>query len=377
MARLSRLLPLLSFALCLTPSRVASAGVCEDSGVLTLLATDSNESEFLFAMDTDGDELGGWLLRVAASPPRATLYPDALKGSRVGGSTGPGPFLAAHGCGETCLQPLSWTGDGWSPLGPAVEVGAAGSVHFARDRSGAPWLTNHRATEVAEVVSVDAWRLEDGVWHPKGHLRVQAVGTPAARPDRDGRSSILVGTGRFRADEPPEYWLSALPALPSTSGAQLHQRAGSALYLTADSRIFTSTDAGGTWRRERWAPWPTERRGVTLWEAGRDYWTDSVLSLSWSSFPLLWFDDRDRSTPELVLSRRSDDGTWRSEAKLPRGANAAFPIEHIFELPPDRWLLLGPCSEGAGGRESSLPALEVDSDGIREFRIPLVAGWER
>ena len=253
-------------------------------------------------------------------------------------------------------------------MGYPIEFEPQSTLHFTHDRSGAPWLVFHRLTERKGVLSATAYRWNGERWSRQGRLSVQGVGSPGATPAPDDPRAILSGTGRFAADRPPAYWVPALPVLPPIApgapegGHAVALPGGGALFLAFDGRIATSDD-GASWRLERWTPWPNPLRRSDLWIPGTDYSIDRPIGGAPDPLRLLWYDERRLDVPRLHLTHWSRERGWTRDATLDLTDRAAGAAEHILHSGTE-WILLGGCSERAGG--SALSALVVNDDGESE-----------
>lgn len=342
---------------------------CSESSVLTLLGTDTAADRSLFALSSATPGIETWLVIVDARDESARLLPDSLAGLRSGAFYGPGPFLAATPCGADCFQPVRLGGDGWEPLGGPIAHSSTATAHFTYDRHGSPWIALLSLSEIAGVVDVTAFRFAAPSWEPRGRLRVQAVGAPAATPDPVHDDAVLVGSGRFRAGNAPAYWIPSLPAPSGAPRGRVVAVAGAAAYLTFDSRLYTSLDGGVTWFPDSWTPWTGP--GAL---PGTDYWIDLPAATSDASLAALWHDERHGDAPVTYLARWTPSRGWAAPVRL-GGAAGETSFDHAVSAAADKWLLLGSCR--ASGRGSVLDVLLVDpgTTAPRAASLALESAW--
>jgi hypothetical protein len=347
------------------PSAEASGPVCGSSNPLTLVGIDTTSGAMLFSAPAVGSG-APWLIELRGDGSQARVLPDNGKG-RFGGSVGPGPVLAATPCGANCLQPVSWTGSGWQPLGEPLRVPTATTVSSTYDRTGTAWFLVQFPAKQDGSIQVEAFRLKGQDWESRGALTVTAVGQPAALPAPQRKDGVLVGTGLFSVSGRPEAWVSGIPSLPAARRGQLIALTGtSAAYLSADGVVYLSDDSGKTWRRSTWTPWGNPKGGegtVGIWRQGSDWWVDLPYGDHEGSLKLAWFDRRVPTEEKILLTRLTQSGQWirlsetRSEVST---RSESLPLSQIMVPRRDTWVLLTGCV--ASGGTSSL-VLRVFRDG--------------
>ncbi|HEX3129124.1 MAG TPA: hypothetical protein VH394_17455 [Thermoanaerobaculia bacterium] len=346
-----RLLPaLLGLFLASTAAAEPAGPVCGSTNPLTLIGIDTTSGAMLFSAPAVGSG-SPWLIELAADGSRARLLPDTGKG-RFGGSVGPGPVLAATPCGANCLQPVSWTGSAWQPLGEPLRVPTATTISSTYDRTGTAWFLVQFPAQQDGSVQVEAFRLKGQDWESRGALAVRAMGQPAALPAPQRKDGVLVGTGLFSASGRPESWVTGVPSLPANRRGQLIALTGtSAAYLSADGVVYLSDDSGKRWRRSTWAPWGSPDGAVGIWRQGSDWWVDLPYGDHEGSLKLAWFDRRVPSEEKILLTRLTQSGQWvrLSEARSEISTRSeALPLSQILVPRGDTWLLLTGCVASRG-----------------------------
>ncbi len=344
---------------------VAAQGpACGSNNPLTLIGIDTTSGTMLFSAAPGSG--APWLIELSGGGDRARILPDNAKG-RFGGSVGPGPVLAVTPCGESCLQPVSWTGSGWAPLGEPLRVPAATTVSSTYDRSGAAWILVQLPAQADGGVQVEAFHLKGRDWERRGALTVTAMGEPTALPAPQRRDGVLAGTGLFSASGPPETWVVGIPSLPAARRGQLIALTGTAAaYLSADGVVYLSDDSGKTWRRSTWTPWESQEGAVGVWRQGKDWWVDVPYGDHEGALKLAWFDRRDPKEEKILLTRLTQSGQWvrlgeaRSEVST---RNESLPLSQILVPKGDSWVLLTGCVATAGSTGSSSLVLRVLRDG--------------
>lgn len=357
------LFALLGWLLAATAGAQPAGPVCGSTNPLTLIGIDTTSGAMLFAAPAVGQGTP-WLIELAADGSRARLFPDRTKG-RFGGSVGPGPVLAASPCGANCLQPVSWTGSDWQPVGEPLRVPTATTVSSTYDRTGTAWFLVQFPAKQDGSVQVEAFRLKGQDWESRGALAVTGVGQPAALPAPQRKDGVLAGTGLFSASGRPESWVTGVPSLPANRRGQLIALTGtSAAYLSADGVVYLSDDSGKTWRRSTWTPWGVSGSDSTvgIWRQGTDWWVDLPFGDHEGSLKLAWFDRRVSSGEKILLTRLTPNGWVRlSEAKSEVSTRSeVLPLTQILVPRGDTWLLLTGCV--ASQNVSSL-VLRVFRDG--------------
>jgi hypothetical protein len=362
------LLALLVAAMASAVSAEASGPVCGSTNPLTLVGIDTTSGAMLFSAPAVGSG-SPWLIELGDlghDGSRARVLPDLGKG-RFGGSVGPGPVLAATPCGTNCLQPVSWTGSGWQPLGEPLRVPTATTISSTYDRTGTAWFLVQFPARQDGSVQVEAFRLKGQDWESRGAMTVTAVGQPASLPAPQRKDGVLVGTGLFSVSGRPEAWVAGIPSLPAARRGQLIALTGtSAAYLSADGVVYLSDDSGKTWRRSTWTPWGGPNGGegtVGIWRQGSDWWVDLPYGDHEGSLKLAWFDRRVPTEEKILLTRLTQSGQWvrlsetRSEVST---RSESLPLSQIMVPRGDTWVLLTGCV--ASGGTSSL-VLRVFRDG--------------
>lgn len=349
--------------------RRAAGPVCGSTNPVTLLGIDSTSGTMLFSASAAGSG-SGWLVEVSRDGAEARLLPDRTPG-RFGGSVGPGPVLAATPCGDNCLQPVSWTGSAWQPLGEPLRVPTATTISSTYDRTGTAWFLVVLPTREAGTVRVEAFRLKERDWESRGAMTVSAVGQPVALPAPQRADGVLVGTGLFSASGRPEAWVAGVPSLPAARRGQLVALTGSsAAYLSSDGVVYLSDDSGKSWRRSTWTPWETPEKTVGMWRQGSDWWVDLPYGDHEGSLKLAWFDRRLPSEEKIVLTKLSQNGQWvrlsdaRSEI---RTRSEALPLSQVLVPKGDGWVLLTGCV--ASGGSSSLVLRVFENGKLSDARM--------
>jgi hypothetical protein len=359
------LLALLGLLAAATAAADSPGPVCGSTNPLTLIGIDTTSGAMLFSAPAVGSG-SPWLIELAGDGSRARVLPDNGKG-RFGGSVGPGPVLAASPCGDNCLQPVSWNGSSWQPLGEPLRVPTATTVSSTYDRTGTAWFLVQFPAKQDGSVQVEAFRLKGQDWESRGALTVTAVGQPAALPAPQRKDGILVGTGLFSVSGRPEAWVAGIPSLPAARRGQLVALTGTAAaYLSADGVVYLSADSGKTWRRSTWTPWGTpggSEGTVGIWRQGSDWWVDLPYGDHEGALKLAWFDRRVPTEEKILLTRLTQSGQWirLSEARSEVSTRSeSLPLSQIMVPRADTWVLLTGCV--AAGGSSSL-VLRVFRDG--------------
>jgi hypothetical protein len=373
-----RLLALLGFFLAAIPAMAvtgAAAGqpagpVCGSTNPLTLVGIDTTSGSMLFSAPAVGQG-DPWLVELSGDGSRARVLPDSGKG-RFGGSVGPGPVLAASPCGETCLQPVSWTGSAWRPVGGPLRVPTATTISSTYDRTGTAWFLVQFPAKEDGSIRVEAFRLKGQDWESRGALTVTAVGQPAALPAPQRKDGVLVGTGLFSTSGRPEAWVAGIPSLPAARRGQLIALTGTAAaYLSADGVVYLSDNSGKTWRRSTWTPWGGPEGGegtVGIWRQGSDWWVDLPYGDHEGALKLAWFDRRVPAEEKILLTRLNQKGQWvrLSEARSEVNTRSeSLPLSQIMVPRADTWVLLTGCVSigSAKGASASSLVLRVFRDG--------------
>lgn len=329
-------------------------GVCDPETVMTFVGLDTRSGRALFHLSDPAGDRPPALLDVPSEGGLAYFH---RPGRRVfGGSVGPGPVLAFERCGSGCLEVFRWRDWAWTPLGGALEVPPAATVHATWDLSGIPWvvLLGETATRGRQRAWAFHWERTDeaedpgkGRWRRHGPLSVDAVGDPAAVPDPHREDAILVGSGRFVPEGFARSWLSALPQVPREEMAEVFPlRPGPAgelraVVLTDGGDALLTGDGGATWERASWAAPRAE---------GPELVPDRPTGDRTGPLGVVWVDAR-APRPGLVLTEIPEEAGvesgWREVARIPlevetdTGVIVAF--EHYLRPSGRSWWLLTPC----------------------------------
>ncbi len=342
-----------------------SGPVCGSTNPLTLIGIDTTTGATLFSAPAVGSG-PSWLIELAGDGGSARVLPDSAKG-RFGGSVGPGPVLAASPCGANCLQPVSWTGSAWQPLGEPLRVPTATTVSSTYDRTGAAWFLVQFPAQKNGSTQVEAFLLKGKDWESRGSLAVTAVGQPAALPAPQRKDGVLAGTGLFSASGRPESWVTGVPSLPANRRGQLIALTGtSAAYLSADGVVYLSDDSGKAWRRSTWMPWGNPEATVGIWRQGNDWWVDLPFGDHEGTLKLAWFDRRVPGEEKILLTRLGRNGQWArlSEARSELSTRSeSLPLSQILVPRGEAWILLSGCVSTGGVQGSSSLVLRVYRDG--------------
>ncbi len=339
----------------------AGGTVCDSSSTLSLIGMDTESGVMLFAASGQAGGEAGWLLQMDAAGREVQAYPGLAAG-RFSGSVGPGPVIAVEHCGAECLQPESWRGGGWQPLGEALSVPAGSTVAATYDQSGGPWLVAHAAAGQPGQYQAWSFRYEGRQWKSRGGITVTAVGQPQVLPAPQRRDGVVSGTGLFAASGPPVTWVGGLPGIAANRRGQLLALAGSSVaYVSADGVAYLSADAGKTWRRSTWTPWGDDTTG--MWRQGSDYGIDLPLSDHRGTLQLAWFDRRSPADEKVVLTRLGIDGRWAEIGHAPVDITTLsgehLPITQILVPRRDTWILLSGCAMTSGGPGLVLRSFEM------------------
>jgi hypothetical protein len=349
-------------AACAALSSTTAAGAalrCDSATALTLIGVDTRAERALFAVPARG---GGeaWLIEADLRAGTASAALESGAGGRFGGSTGPGPVLAARRCGDRCLQVVAFRDGAWRALGEPLLAPASASIQGTWDRAGGAWVVLQTLTEAdvpgGKLVAATAYRLEGGDWGSKGALAVHGAGSAAVHAAPPGEEGIVCGDGQFTAAGRPRRWIEMLP--PEVSAGELVWLGGrAAIHLGEDGLLRSTDDGGARWQALRWQPW-TGGEGDLAWRPGRDYWVE--LPEGERSTPLLgvWNDERVASRPRLHFARHEGAGAWRAlVVEAPQGLLTAggerLPYNHILRFGDRLVLVTGCVARGEG------PALAV------------------
>ncbi len=366
--------PLVGLALLLlTPAAPAWAlSICDSSTAVSLVGLDTASGRALFAVPAAQGP--GWLLELDAAATRATAYPDMP--GRYAGSIGPGPVVAAHGCGDSCVQPLVFRDGAFAPLGEPVHLPAVSTVATTYDAAGHPWLVAHGPGASAESKRAWAFRLEGEEWRARGQLEVTAIGQPQAQPARAGDDAITSGSGRFSAAAEPASWVAGLPSLPPTRRGQLVPLAGdAAAYLSADGVIYFSDDRGQHWRRSTWTPWSQGTTG--LWRQGKDFSVDLPVGVLNGDLVVAWFDRRRPEKEQVVLAVLPTTGAGKviaeTAAAVHTQSDEELPMGDLLAPRAGTWILFSGCAATAEGSGLVLKVVEHGELSAPRL-VPIVPG---
>jgi len=363
-----------ALALCLAAASPAAAAppICDGSAILTLIGMDTSTGRTLFSMPATGGK-ASWLVELDGDGREARIWRDEPKG-RFSGSVGPGPVMAVHPCGTSCLQPVRWQEGVWQPVGDSIAAPAAVTASPTYDQSGTPWFLLHSQSSAAGEEKAWAFRLTGQEWRNRGSMPVVAVGQPSALPAPQRKDGVLSGTGLFSASGPPQTWVSGLPALSAERRGQLIALTGfSAAYVSGDGVVYLSDDSGKTWRRSTWTPWASTGT-VGIWRQGHDYWIDFPFGDHRGSLRLVWFDRRRPDQEVLVLTRLTQSGEWMRLVEVPGEVKTKsgehLPVTQILVPKGETWILLSGCAATAQG--SGLVLRVFDGKELSEARfVPL------
>lgn len=330
----------------------AAVPICDGGTALTLIGMDTAAGRTLFSIPPSGTSQAAWIVELDAEGREARVYPDDPKG-RFGGSVGPGPVVAGHPCGPSCLQPVQWKEGSWEPLGESLVAPEAATVAATYDRTGVPWVLLYGHSAKEGQLKAWAYRLENRVWQNRGTAEVAAVGEPQALPAPQRKDGILTGTGLFSASGPPEAWVTGLPSLPAARRGQLIALTGtSAAYVSGDGVVYLSDNSGKAWRRSTWTPWGAQDT-VGIWRQGKDYWVDLPSGDHRASLRLAWFDHRRPTDEVLVLTRLGTAGEWlrltESPGEVKTKNDERLPVTQVLVTQGETWLLLSGCAATAEG----------------------------
>jgi hypothetical protein len=364
----------IALALCAWTAMPAAATppICDGSAILTLIGMDTSTGRTLFSLPASGGK-AYWLVELDGDGREARAWPDDPKG-RFAGSVGPGPVLAVRPCGPSCLQPVSWQGGTWEPVGEPIAAPTAATANPTYDQTGAPWFLLHGQGAAAGQEKVWGFRLMGREWRNRGSMTVAAVGQPAALPAPQRKDGVLTGTGLFSASGPPQTWVSGVPALPAERRGQLIALTGtSAAYVSGDGVVYLSEDSGKHWRRSTWTPWASTGT-VGIWRQGKDYWVDFPFGDHRGSLRLVWFDRRRPAQEVIVLTRLTQTGDWVRLAEVPgevkTKSGERLPVSQILAPKGDTWILLSGCAATAQG--SGLVLRVFDGKTLSEAKfVPL------
>ena len=347
-----------------SPPPAGAAALCDAATALTPIGVDTASGRVLLSIPPlaaagRGDRAGrGWIAELAVDAAEVRVYPEA-GGGRFGGSVGPGPVLAAHPCGGSCLQPVRWQAGAWEPLGEPLQVPTVNTATGTYDLAGSPWIVVHGKGDRAGQVKAWGFRLEGREWQAKGRTAVTAAGDLAAVPAPQRKDAVLSGTGLFAAAGSPEVWVRGLPDLPPARQGQVIALgngsaggAGGAAYLSADGVVYLSADGGKSWRRSTWTPWGSGTAG--LWRQGSDYWVDLPVGDRRGPLQLAWFDRRTPGSESIFLTRLGPQGAWTTlvQAKSEVATKSEkLPVSHVFAPREGTWLLLSGCVATAKGSD--------------------------
>jgi hypothetical protein len=344
-----------------SPTAAQTAPQCDSSTALTLVGVDTKARTALFSLaGTRGAP--PWLVELDLVKVTATARPDTATGDRFGGSTGPGPVIAARRCGDRCLQPVAYRSGRWEALGEPLLTSPTMTFHATWDRSGSAWVVLH-ALAGESGVAAKAYRLDRGDWRNEGGLSVRGVGSPGIYPAPASEAGIVTGDGRFAAGVPPQRWLEALPAVAGAQPGELvWLGGGEAAHLGADGALRWTTDAGRRWEELSWQPW-SGGEGDLAWKRGRDWWIELPEGERGAPFAAVWNDQRLPTRAKLFLARR-EGGTWKPMLAAQHGMltedGERLPYSHLFRVAGERWVLMTGC---VSRKEGAALALRVFADG--------------
>ncbi|HEV7508821.1 MAG TPA: hypothetical protein VGS07_28330 [Thermoanaerobaculia bacterium] len=363
--------------LALAAPAFAAAPICDGSTALTLIGMDTAAGRTLFAIPATGTSQAQWIVELDAEGREARAYPDDPKG-RFGASVGPGPVVAVHPCGSSCLQPVQWKDGSWEPLGDHLAAPEATTVAATYDRTGVPWILLYGHGATAGQLKAWAFRLENRVWMSRGSMEVAAVGEPQTLPAPQRKDGILTGTGLFSASGPPEAWVTGLPSVPAARRGQLIALTGtSAAYVSGDGVVYLSDNSGKAWRRSTWTPWGAQDT-VGIWRQGKDYWVDLPSGDHRGALRLAWFDHRRPSDQVLVLTRLGTAGEWlrltESPAEVKTKNDEHLPVTQVLTPQGDTWLLLSGCAATAEGSGLVLRVFDGKAMSAAKFLTLKAAG---
>ena len=342
----------------LEPARLAAALRCDSRTALTLIGLDTRSERALFAVAARGGE--PWLLEADLRAGAASAWVEQGAPGRFGGSTGPGPVLAARRCGDRCLQPVAFREGAWRPLGEPLLASATASAQGTWDRQGGAWVVLQSLadsdTAAGRRITATAYRLEDGDWRSKGALAVRGAGSAVVQPAPAGEEGIVCGDGQFLASGRPRHWIEALP--PGVTAGELLWLGGrEAMHLGEDGMLRSTRDGGARWDELRWQPW-SRGEGDLAWKPGRDFWVELPEGERGAPLMAVWNDERVPSRPRLHFAQRGEDGSWRALVlEAPQGllveGGERLPYNHILRV-GDRLVLVTGCIARA-----KAPALAV------------------
>jgi hypothetical protein len=334
-----------------SPASAAPLAICDGTTAVTLFGMDTASGRMLFSIPPLAPQGSFWMVELDAEGKEARAYPDPPKGL-FGGSTGPGPVLAALPCGTSCLQPMRWSGGTWEPVGDPLTAPTAATSTPTYDNSGAPWFLLHGASQEAGQVRAWAFRLEGREWKSRGGILTTAVGQPAALPAPQRKDGVLTGTALFSRSGPPENWVAGLPNLPAERRGQVVALTGASVaYISGDGVVYLSGDSGKTWRRSTWTPWGSQGT-AGIWRQGKDWWVDLPFGDHRAALRLAWFDRRRAAQEVIVLTRLAASGDWIRLAEAPgevRSKSERLPVAQVLVPRGDIWLLVSGCAATAQG----------------------------
>lgn len=317
---------------------------CDSSTPLTLVGLDTRERRALFSPPPSGD--AGWIIELDLESETATAWPDSAADGRFGGSTGPGPVIAASRCGDRCLQPVVFRAGRWERLGEPLLASTTMTYHATWDRRGTPWIVLHTWADTAGTAA-KAYRLDGSDWRSEGGMSVHAVGSPGVYPAPEGEDGVVSGDGQFVAGKAPRRWLTGLPAVAGADPGELvWAGGGTAAHVGADGALRWTADGGRRWEELRWQPW-SGGEGDLAWRRGRDYWIELPEGDRTSPPVAVWNDQRIPTKARLFLAQREPKGNWRLLLETPQGllteGGDRLPYNHIFRFAADRWVFVTGC----------------------------------
>jgi hypothetical protein len=340
-----------AFALALAVAAAPALGAfrCDSTTALTLVGLDTAAGRAVFALPISTGA-PTWLVEADLVAGTARGWQEAASASsRFGGSTGPGPVLAATRCGAQCVQVVRFRGGVWERAGEPLLASQASTLDLTWDRAGSPWAVLHTMGKKGAVTAT-AYRLENGDWVSKGALVVHGVGSPGAVAAPAGEVGVTSGDGSFTPSAKPRTWVSSFPS-GAGGGEPIWLGGSRALYVAADG-IRSTADGGASWQPLRWQAL-SEGEGDYSWRAGRDYVVELPDGERTQPAAAVWGDRRIADRGRLVLAAQGDDGGWHALARLPDGVltegGERLAFNHLLRFAGERWALLTGCVSRPGG----------------------------
>lgn len=327
---------------------------CDSSTALTLIGVDTRAERALFALPARAAG-EAWLLEADLKAGAVRAYPEDAGGGRLGGSTGPGPVLAARRCGDRCLQPIAFRDGAWRRMGEPLLAPDTASVQGGWDRAGGAWIVlqslGGAEAAGAGLVAASAYRFEGGDWRSMGSLAVRAVGSAPVHAAPPGEEGIVSGDGQFLPSGRPRRWIERFPA-DVAAGELVWLGGGAAVHLGEDGVVRSTANGGGTWTALRWQPW-SGGEGDLAWRPGRDYWVELPEGERRAPLLAVWNDGRVPSRPRLHFASSENGAAWRAlVVEAPQGVllegGARLPFNHILRA-GDRLALITGCISRADG----------------------------